>query len=247
VQRYAAKAEALGPESDDDFMAEREAVTKLRQDHATYAAMVESTDQSVGRILDRLDSLGFDDNTVVMFVSDNGGLSTLMRRSFNQATSNRPLRAGKGWLYEGGIRAPLIVRWPGTLAAGRTVEAPVTSTDLFPTLLDLIGVKQRPQLQLDGASLGPLLNGESAGPHAALYWHFPHYHGSGNRPGGAIRVGDLKLLEWFEDGAIELYDLSSDLGERRDLAVERPEDARRLLAALREWRTEVGANMPLVR
>lgn len=247
VQRYAAKAGALGPESDDDFIAEREAETKLRQDHATYAAMVESTDQSVGRILDRLDSLGLDDNTVVMFVSDNGGLSTLMRRSFNQATSNRPLRAGKGWLYEGGIRAPLIVRWPGTIAAGRTIEAPVMSTDLFPTLLDLIGVEPRPQLHLDGASLTPLLNGEAVGPHHALHWHFPHYHGSGNRPGGAIRIGDLKLVEWFEDGAIELYDLSSDLEERRDLATERPDDARRLQEALREWRTEVGANMPVPR
>jgi arylsulfatase A-like enzyme len=246
VERYEAKAAALGPESEDHYEAERDAETKLRQDHATYAAMVESTDRSVGRILDKLAELSLDRNTVVVFLSDNGGLSTLMRRSPNQATANMPLRAGKGWLYEGGIRAPLIVRWPGMISAGTVVSAPAVTTDVFPTLLELAGLPGQPANHADGASLVGAMDGEPD-VHEALFWHFPHYHGSGNRPGGAVRIGDLKLVEWFEDGAVELYDLSSDLGERQDLSTERPEDTARLLTELRTWRDDLDANMPTKR
>ena len=242
VGRYEEKAAALGPASERHYEAEREAETKLRQDHATYAAMVESTDRSVGRVLEKLAELGLDEQTVVVFLSDNGGLSTLMRRSPNQATANVPLRAGKGWLYEGGIRAPLIVRWPGEISPG-LVSTQATSNDVFPTLLALAGLPVRPSDHMDGASLlGAMQDGEEV--HDALYWHFPHYHGSGNRPGGAVRMGDLKLIEWFEDDAVELYDLSSDLSERRDLSAERPEDTARLLNALQSWRADVEANMP---
>jgi arylsulfatase A-like enzyme len=244
VRRYERKAEALGPDVDANYEPEREAETRLRQDHPTYAAMVESTDQSVGRILDRLDELDLEGRTVVVFVSDNGGLSTVMRRSPNQATANVPLRAGKGWLYEGGIRAPLIVRLPGRIDGGRQVSEPAMSMDLFPTLLDLSGLPRLPDRHVDGVSLVDAMTGAPDRLHEALFWHFPHYHGSGNRPGAAVRVGDLKLVEWFEDGAIELYDLSSDLSERQNLETTRPEDAARLLAALRAWREEVGANMP---
>lgn len=247
VERYEAKAAELGPEDDTHFEAEHEAVTKLRQDHATYAAMIESTDQSVGRILDKLDELGIAEHTVVVFVSDNGGLSTLMRRSFNQATANVPLRAGKGWLYEGGIRAPLIVKWPGQGRAGAVVEAPTTSSDLFPTLLEIAGLRSMPAAHADGVSLASAIAGGAPPERDALYWHFPHYHGSGNRPGGAIRENDLKLVEWFEDGSFELYDLAADLSERRDLASERQDDARRLLERLRAWRDDIGANMPTPR
>jgi arylsulfatase A-like enzyme len=243
VGRYERKAQGLGPESDDDYEDEREASTKLRQDHATYAAMIESMDKSVGRITDKLTELGIDDRTAVVFVSDNGGLSTLMRRSFNQATANLPLRAGKGWLYEGGIRAPLIVTAPG-VPAGFIIDEPASSTDLYPTLLDLAGLPLLPEQHRDGLSLNPLLRGAVGIERNALFWHFPHYHGSGNRPGAAVRSGDLKLVEWFEDGAVELYDLSDDVGERRDLAIERPADAARLLEDLRRWRDAVGANMP---
>jgi arylsulfatase A-like enzyme len=243
VERYEVKAAALGPESEEHYEAERDADTKLRQDHATYAAMVQSSDRSVGRILDKLSELSLDQNTVVVFLSDNGGLSTLTRRSPNQATANTPLRAGKGWLYEGGIRAPLIVRWPGTISAGAVVSAPAASTDVFPTLLELAGLPGQPSHHVDGASLVGAMNGAPE-VHEALFWHFPHYHGSGNRPGGAVRIADLKLIEWFEDGVVELYDLATDLGERRDLSTERPEDTARLLTELRNWRNELDANMP---
>ncbi|MGI9629108.1 MAG: sulfatase [Longimicrobiales bacterium] len=248
VGRYQAKADALGPEGEEHYESERAADTKLRQDHPTYAAMVESTDQSVGRILEKLDELDLDERTVVVFLSDNGGLSTLTRRSFNQATANVPLRAGKGWLYEGGIRVPFIVRWPGKVPAGRSVSTPAMSTDLFPTLLELANLPTLPAQHVDGVSLAELIAGGREGEaHDALFWHFPHYHGSGNRPGGAARIGDLKLVEWFEDGALELYDLSSDLGERRDLASERPDDVARLSSALHQWRDDLDANMPTTR
>ena len=247
IQRYEVKAASLGPDVDTNYEREREASTKLRQDHPTYAAMVESVDQSVGRILDKLAELRLDARTVVVFVSDNGGLSTLMRRGFNQATANVPLRAGKGWLYEGGIRAPLILSGPGVEHQGLAVDAPAMSTDLYPTLLELAGLPTLPEQHVDGTSLVGAINDAPEGQRGMLFWHFPHYHGSGNRPGGAIRHGDLKLVEWFEDRSTELYELSTDLGERRDLASERPDDAARLLAALEAWRAEVGANMPTAR
>jgi arylsulfatase A-like enzyme len=216
--------------------------------------MVESVDASVGRVVDGLSELGIAETTAVVFVSDNGGLSTLPRRSFNQATSNMPLRAGKGWLYEGGVRAPLIVAWPGQTDEGTVVQAPAMSTDLLPTLLEIAGIAPASDVELDGVSLVTAMAGAAtqteavangpADPHAALYWHFPHYHGSGNRPGGAVRVGDLKLIEWFEDGQVELYDLAADPGEQHDLAAERPEDVARLIATLGAWRLRVDANMP---
>ena len=246
VQRYEQQAAFLGPDRDENYEPERESSTKLRQDHPTYAAMVESTDLSVGRILVGLADLGLDARTVVVFVSDNGGLSTLTRRGFNQATANAPLRAGKGWLYDGGIRVPLIVRWPGRIKPGTVVDSPAMSMDLFPTLLDMADLPTRPDQHVDGTSLTGAMTART-GAREALYWHFPHYHGSGNRPGGAIRAGNLKLVEWFEDGSVELYDLSDDISERRDLSVDRPADTARLLGALRAWRQEVGANMPTER
>lgn len=244
VRRYEAKAAALGPDGDGNYRPERESSTKLRQDHPTYAAMIEAVDDSVGRVIEALADRDLDDRTIVVFVSDNGGLSTLTRRGFNQATSNEPLRAGKGWLYEGGIRAPLLIRAPGVSAG--TVAAPALSTDLYPTLLDLAGLQSQPEQHLDGGSLVGVMAGRPA-PERSLTWHFPHYHGSGNRPGGAIRDGDLKLIEWFEDGAVELYDLAVDPGERLDLAAERPADVGRLVGQLGAWRLQIDANMPVRR
>jgi arylsulfatase A-like enzyme len=245
VERYDTKAAALGDIGDAGFRGEREAITKLRQDHATYAAMIESTDKSVGRILDKLDELGIADHTAVVFVSDNGGLSTLMRRSFSHATSNLPLRAGKGWLYEGGIRAPLLIKWPGVTRQGSLVDQPTMSTDLYPTLLEMAGLPLRPADHRDGVGLAGLLAGTETLDREALYWHFPHYHGSGNRPGAAIRVGDMKLVQWFEDGSVELYDLDQDLGESNDLARAQPGVAAELQSRLELWLTQVGANMPV--
>jgi arylsulfatase A-like enzyme len=244
VQVYRARALALGPETEDDFQDEHGASTKLRQDHPTYAGMIERVDESVGRVMTALRETGLEDNTIVVFLSDNGGLSTLTRRSESQATSNRPLRSGKGWLYDGGIRSPLLIRTPDGRGAGGIVSTPSQTVDIYPTLLDLAGLPKKPGQHQDGRSLAPAVNEAQSLAHTPLYWHFPHYHGSGNKPGGAIREGNLKLIEWFEDGSTELYDLSVDVGEQMDLVAERPQDAERLLEMLRTWREEVGANMP---
>ena len=246
VAVYAERAGVLPPESDTHFRAEEHgAVTKLRQDHAAYAAMIRSTDESIGRIMDRIDELEIGDRTAIIFVSDNGGLSTLMRRSYNLATSNEPLRAGKGWLYEGGIRAPLIVKWPGVTEPGSTIAAPATSHDLYPTMLAMAGLPARPRQHVDGVDLTGAMDPDRTSPaRDTLYWHFPHYHGSGNRPSAAIRAGDWKLVHWFEDGRSELFDLRADLSETTDLADVEAERAAGLVLALLGWLEGVGANLP---
>ena len=245
THKYEAKAEALPPTDEPAFLPEGTlGTTKQRQDHAVYAGMIESTDESVGRVLNTLDELGLADNTVVVFVSDNGGLSTLSGDRTWAPTSNRPLRAGKGLLYEGGIRVPLIVKWPGVTAPGSLSDQPTTSMDLYPTLLETAGLPLRPDQHRDGVSLTPLLAGQDDLPRDTLFWHFPHYHGSGNRPTGAIRAGDFKLIEWFEDDRVELYNLHDDLGETKNLAAEMPEKADELRTALHAWRQAVDARMP---
>jgi arylsulfatase A len=213
------------------------------QDNPIYAAMIEGVDEGVGKLLRALDDLEIADRTVVIFTSDNGGLS--VREGPNTpATSNAPLRAGKGYLYEGGIRVPLIVAWPGVTRPGSICEVPVSGQDLYPTILALAGVSPASGQVTDGESLVPLLEGEGALRRDALFWHYPHYSNQGGRPGGAVRRGDLKLIEWYEDGRAELYDLERDLGERRDLATEQPEEVARLRRMLAEWRESVGAQMP---
>ena len=244
VEWYGARRDSLPPVQGPLHESEHgRARTRLVQDHPAYAGMVQSVDESIGRILGRLDDLGLTENTVVIFMSDNGGLSTLAGERVGP-TTNSPLRAGKGWLYEGGIRAPMIIRWPGKVAAGGECNVPVQSTDFFPTMVEMVGASAVAAGPLDGSSLVPLLAGSGDFHRDALFWHFPHYHGSGNRPSGAIRMGRWKLMEWFEDGAVELYDLDADPGEREDLSATEPEIVRELLDRLRSWRAEVGANMP---
>jgi arylsulfatase A-like enzyme len=206
------------------------------QTNAVYAAMIESVDESVGRVLGKLEALGLNERTVVVFMSDNGGL-------WPQATSNAPLRAGKGHPYEGGIREPLIIRWPGHVRPGRRCSVPVCSIDFFPTLLELAGAPAPGPV--DGLSLAPLLRESGTLPRDALYWHYPHYW-SGNlvRPSGAVRAGDWKLIEFYEDMRVELYNLKEDLGESRDLASARPEKAAELRGRLHRWRDSVDAQMP---
>jgi arylsulfatase A-like enzyme len=210
------------------------------QNHAVYAAMVEVMDRNVGRILRALDAHGIAGRTLVVFYSDNGGLAT----SEGWPTSNLPLRAGKGWLYEGGVRVPLIVRWPGQVPAGSTADVPVREVDVFPTLADVAGITLDSRLHLDGVSLLPLLRGTGRLPDRPLFWHYPHYSNQGGRPGGAIRDGHLKLVEFFEDRRLELYDLAADIGERNNLAHARRSDVERLHRRLHEWRTRVGAVIP---
>jgi arylsulfatase A-like enzyme len=211
------------------------------QEHAVYAGMIESMDNAVGMVLAKLDELGLADDTIVIFTSDNGGLST----SEGWPTSNRPLRAGKGWMYEGGIREPLIVRWPRVVAAGSTSDVPVSSPDFFPTLLEAAGAKPADGQVLDGVSLLPALRGGTL-PERALCWHYPHYGNQGGAPSAAIRRGAWKLIEWYEDGRRELFDVVADPGETREVAAAHPERAEALHRELDTWRTTVGALMPTV-
>ncbi len=215
---------------------------RLVQEHAVYAAMVEAMDLAVGKVLSALNEFNLTENTVVIFMSDNGGLST----SEGHPTSNLPLRAGKGWMYEGGIREPMMVRAPGVTQAGSQSDDYVTSTDFFPTILELAGLKQRPDIHRDGMSFVPLLNAEKMdrGP---IFWHYPHYGNQGGAPTAAIRNGPWKLIRWLENGKLELFDLSKDIGEKRNLVAEFPEVASKMDDQLTQWQAEVGAIMPTAR
>ena len=226
-----------------DYIPEHESRSKQVQDNPAYAGMVQSVDESVGRILKKIDTLGLSENTIIFFMSDNGGLSTSPKR-WNAPTSVVPLRAGKGWLYEGGIREPMIIKWPGIVEPESASSEPVTSTDFYPTILEMAGLPLKPKQHADGLSLIPLLTDKKSLDRQAIFWHYPHYHGSGHKPAGAIRAGDYKLIEWFEDGSIELYNLKEDIGEKNNLAASMPEKMDELRKILHDWRKEVGAQMP---
>jgi arylsulfatase A len=213
------------------------------QNNPIYGAVVESADESVGRILKKLDDLKIAKNTIVFFFSDNGGLS-VKEGPDTPATSNAPLRAGKGYLYEGGIREPLIVRWPGVTGPGSVCDVPVSSIDFYSTMLEMAGAKSNAKA-IDGVSLVPLLRGQTGDwKRQDLYWHYPHYSNQGGKPSGAVRSGDFKLIEFFEDGQLELYNLRDDLGEQNDLSARMPDKTKELHAKLAAWRKSVGAQMP---
>jgi arylsulfatase A-like enzyme len=212
------------------------------QTNAVYAAMIESMDESVGRVMRKLEALKLADNTLIIFTADNGGLS-VREGPATPATSNAPLRAGKGYLYEGGIRVPLIVRWPAVVKPRSTCRTPVSSVDLFPTIAAAAGLPGDVPTTLDGVNLMPLLKGSQSLRRDALYWHYPHYSNQGGKPGGAIRSGPWKLIEFYEDNRVELYNLARDLGEKNNLAQARPEHAAALRNKLQEWRRAVDAQM----
>ncbi|MCA8952239.1 MAG: sulfatase-like hydrolase/transferase [Planctomycetes bacterium] len=238
VQKYRDRIAALPAVADDaEFLPEEQVWpngkprrTRALQRHAVYAAMVEAMDAAVGTVLDRIDELGLAEDTIVVFTSDNGGLST----SEGSPTSNLPLRGGKGWTYEGGIREPWLVRVPGVTAPGSLCDLPICSIDVLPTLLDLAGLPPV-EHEIDGVSFAPALRGESI-PAAlrdrALFWHYPHYGNQGGFPAGAVRRGRWKLIERLEDGRVHLFDLEADLGERNDLAAREPERVAELRALL---------------
>ncbi len=211
-----------------------------RQENPIYAAMLESVDQGVGRILQTLGDLGLTEQTVVVFTSDNGGLAT-REGAHTPATNNSPLREGKGWLYEGGVRVPLIVSWPGHIEPG-VDETPVWSGDVPVTTLALCG--QKFAGPVDGVDLSPLLLGRKPPEPRELYWHYPHYANQGSRPGGAIRDGDWKLIEFYDTGRRELFNLASDVSESKNLSEEFPDQIERLAAKLANWRKESYAQMP---
>ena len=213
---------------------------RLVQQHAVYAGMVESMDSSVGRVLDAIEELGLERETVVVFMSDNGGLST----SEGHPTSNLPLRAGKGWLYEGGIREPMIIKWPGHTAPGSVIDDPVISTDFYPTILQMAGLPLDSAQHVDGISLVPVLERTGTLERDALYWHYPHYGNQGGFPGSAVRMGRYKLIESFEHERLQLFDLDNDVSEQNDLVDEMPGRVREMHELLERWRGEVDAKLP---
>ena len=239
IEKYEAKAKQLQP-AGPEFLPEGEHKARQVQNHPTFAAMVEAMDQAVGTVLDGLKRLGLSENTAVFFMADNGGLST----AEGAPTSNVPLRAGKGWLYEGGIRVPLIVKWPGVASPGSACSHPVTSTDFYPTMLDMAGLPQKPEQHQDAMSFAPLLRGETLPKDRPLFWHYPHYGNQGAFPGAAVRLGAYKLIEFFEDGHQELYNLQDDLGEQCNLIHDAPNYAQTLSEMLHTWQKEVGARFP---
>ena len=208
--------------------------------NAHYAAMVESLDENVGRVLAKLDALGLADNTVVVFSSDNGGFINAWQGE--KVTDNTPLRSGKGSLYEGGVRVPTIIRWPGVTPKGGVSDTPITSVDFFPTLLSIAGLES--SARTDGTNLTPLLRDPAAKLNReALYFHYPHYYQT-TTPVSSVRVGDWKLMEYYEDGKLELYNLADDPSEKKNLAAEKPEAAQGLRERLHVWLNEVSAQLP---
>jgi len=247
VEKYKKKIESEGLDPEAMETTDREwinyaspqgrFVERIQQGHPTYAAMIETLDTNVGRLMQKLKELELDKKTIVIFMSDNGGLST----SEGSPTSNLPLRGGKGWMYEGGIREPMFIKWPGSGSAGTLSDVPVTSTDFYPTILEMAEVELIPDQHLDGVSLAPLLSGKGDLADRPIFWHYPHYSNQGGKPGAAVRLGDYKLIEFFDPGLVELYNLADDIGETSNLAEEMSEKTEEMLQLLHSWQEEVGA------
>jgi arylsulfatase A-like enzyme len=249
VEKYKAKAHRLGLDKIDPmdvgeaFPVEEKKdknVTRRRfQSNPIYAAMIENLDTNVGRLMAELENQGIANDTIVILTSDNGGLAT----AEGSPTSNAPLSEGKGWMYDGGVREPLIVRWPAVIRAGAESDVVMTSPDFYPTLLEAAGLAVPAQQRVDGTSLMPALKGQpfERGP---IFWHYPHYGNQGGTPGSSIRWGNWKLIEFFETGKIELYNLKTDVSESTNRAADQPALARKLHGELVAWRESVGAVMP---
>ena len=226
---------------------------KQKQDNVEFAGMLEATDESLARIRAKLKELGLEENTIIVFTSDNGGMSAsngyranASREALDSrfASSNLPLRGAKGWNYEGGIRVPLVVHWPSEIKPNTTSQAVVTGTDYYPTLLEMLDLPALPDQHKDGSSFVPALKAQDyeRGP---IYWHFPHYSNHGYQsPNGAIRSGQYKLIEYYENGSVQLFDLEKDVGEQNDLSKAKPDITKKLLKMLHDWRDEVDAKMP---
>ncbi len=250
IKRFKAKARAMGLHKEKTFekgeyypcshKKNSRIQRRLIQSDVEYAAMIWNLDQNIGRLIQKVEEMGMLENTVIFFTSDNGGLAT----SEGSPTCNAPLSEGKGWMYEGGVREPLIAYWKHTIQSGSTCTVPVTSPDFYPTCLDIAGVPLMPEQHVDGVSILPLLQGGSAIDRDAIYWHYPHYGNQGGTPGSSIRMGDWKLIEFFEDGRLELYNLRDDIGEERNLTESDPERAASMHKRLVEWREEVSARIP---
>jgi len=251
VEKYREKAKRLGLdqartfEEGEYFPCEHKrhlrVIRRLLQSDPAYAGMIENLDWNIGRVLAALSATGRADNTVVIFTSDNGGLAT----SEGSPTCNAPLSEGKGWVYEGGTRVPLIIKWPGKTPCGAICTTPVTSPDLYPTILQMAGLDLMSHQHCDGESLVPLLAGSGLLAREAIFWHYPHYGNQGGTPASSMRIGHYKLIEFFEDGRLELYNLREDPSEDNNLAQDKPALANELQARLAVWRQTVNAKLPL--
>lgn len=246
----------IGTESYEQYKVLPNQIVKIKQkqDNVEFAAMVESMDESLGRIVKKLKEVGIDDNTIVIFYSDNGGMSALNvgnprrilpgdKLDIGYSTSNLPLRGAKGWLYEGGVRVPLIIKWPKKGSQGTESSLPVTTVDIFPTIMNMVGSPESVTKDKEGVDISPVLLGKKMkrGP---IFWHFPHYSNHGMQsPGGAIRDGNFKLIEYYENGSVQLFNLKNDIEEQHDLSEIEADKAKELKHKLDHWRTKVGAKM----
>ena len=245
IKKYEAKLKSEGITESAGAIQDYTTFARKKQDNAEYAAMVESMDENIGRLNNFLKESGLDKNTVVIFTSDNGGLST-NKNSKGGVTSSFPLRGGKAWVYEGGIREPLLIKWSGVTKTGSEISTPVISTDFYPTILTMAGLPLKPEQHLDGLDLSALLKGEATSLNREeLHFHFPHDHTvNGMGASAAIRVGDYKLVERFADGKLELFNLTNDVGETKDLSSEFPEITKELHKKMKTWRQETNSMMP---
>ena len=246
IKHFQSKADSMGIADKQPFTKEKDWIKRAPkgdfkertiQSFAVYAAMIYSVDENLGRLFEKLKSLKIDKNTIIIFTSDNGGLST----AEGSPTTNFPLRAGKGWLYEGGIREPLIIKAPGFIKKPAITDVPVSTIDFFPTILEMTGTASD-NIKTDGVSILPLLKSGKI-KKRPLFWHYPHYSNQGGDPGSAVRLGDFKLIDNFETGRQELYDLRKDISESNDISGTKPSKVKELYAMLKEWRNKTGAKM----
>ncbi|WP_332732243.1 sulfatase [Flavihumibacter sp.] len=247
IEKYEAKKNKLNVQNNERFAKDEEWMKyengwrrRLVQDNPVYAAMIENMDTNIGKLLEKLIEVGIDDNTMLIFTSDNGGLST----AEGSPTVNGPFRAGKGWLYEGGIRVPLIMYWKGRIVSGTVSDIPVTTADIFPTIAWAMNEKYSKEKQIDGDDIFQLLSNEPLSNSRTLYWFYPHYSNQGGKPGAAIMAGNYKLILNFEDDSVELYDLLNDIAETKNIAETNKKTANRLKRNLLNWIRKTGAKMP---
>jgi arylsulfatase A-like enzyme len=250
VEKFKRKARALGLDQLNAFEVGEyypashkkvdRIIRRIIQPDPVYAAMIYNLDLNIGRLLDALNETGQADNTIIIFTSDNGGLSS----AEGSPTCNFPLCEGKGWMYEGGVREPLIVRWPKVTKPGSICTEVTISPDFYPSMLEIAGLHLLPEQHVDGVSIVPLLKGAEKLEREAVYWHYPHYGNQGTTPASSMRMGDYKLIEYFEDGRLELYNLKEDIGEERNLVNDMPELVSKMHDMLAAWRRDVGAQLP---
>ncbi len=250
IKKYENKAKELGLDKQKTFeedgffpcehKKDQRIIRRLIQSDPNYAGMIENLDFNIGRVLEAIEGSGKMENTVIIFTSDNGGLST----AEGSPTCNFPLSEGKGWMYEGGIREPLIIKWQGVIKPNNICHIPVTSTDFYPTMLEMAGLDLLYEQHLDGVSFLPALIGSGTIKREAIFWHYPHYGNQGGTPSASVRAGNYKLIEFFEDGHLELYNLSEDVSEKINIAKDCPEITKMLKEMLKEWQYQVSARIP---